>query len=56
MLTNIRQKGGIFLLFSLDQTYSEVKLQTLWLEPDIFDVKARGFSKLEIAQTRWGLN
>jgi hypothetical protein len=26
----------------------------LWLEPDIFEVKARGFSKLKIEQTRCG--
>jgi hypothetical protein len=52
VLANIRQKGGIFLLFSLGQTHSVVKLRTLWLEPDIFEVKARGFSKLQIEQTR----
>jgi hypothetical protein len=54
LLSNIRQKGGIFLLFSLGETISEVKLRTLWLEPDVFEVKARGFSKLKIERTRCG--
>jgi hypothetical protein len=26
----------------------------LWFEPDVFDVKTRGFSKLEIETTIWG--
>jgi hypothetical protein len=55
-LTRRSRQGGIFLMFTLKQAYSEIKLQSLWFEPDLFDVKIRGFMKLEITRTIWGYN